>query len=437
MALPERWFERAALVFLASAGLLGVFLRTKYVYPGFLTDLTFGNLLHGHSHTMFFGWVALALSGLIYRELGRLQRQPLWGRRLIALQWWGTVAATTVAMFSFSLSGYSPLSIVMATVNMLLWYVATAVIWRNTPVRRPVWVGFYRAAAFYLTLSTLGTWTLTVLEVTGRARTPFLSTAPVYFYLSNYIDGWAVLGVTGLIYQQLAPRLAGRGYSPALAELQLKWQVVLTLPAYLHYLAGFAEVPAWVHVLGTLFTVALLVPAVMFLYNLRGLFSRSRQPGGASAPAPPGLSRPVLALLRWAVLYAGLKAVAEAISVLPGLAALVYGTAGRQWVVVGLHTTLFGVVTFGLLAAVLAAALDGGGSRRPQQAAGWVTLAVQGSAASLALMLAFLTLAALGPLLPPLAARYALWFQGAWVASLFLWVLLTVLAAVGWGRQTM
>jgi len=413
------WFDRAALAFFSAAALVGVFLRTKYVFPHFLDSLKFGNLLHAHSHTMFFGWVTLALCGAIYRELARLRGAPLDGRRLVPLQWWGTLLASAGALVSFSLSGYSPLSIALATVNMVLWYAAVAVIWRNTPQDRPVWGGFYRAAAFYLALSTFGTWLLTVLQVTGHAGTPLWSTAPVYFYLSNFIDGWAVLGVIGLLYQMAAPLPADRGYSLPLAERQLRWQAALTLPAYLHYLSGL-QLPLALRLSGAAATALLLLPALMMAYNLRGLFRPMSDRDVRRAGGPIALL-----LLRSAVIYFLVKAVSEAVSVLPGLDRLVYGAGGRQWVVLGLHATLFGLVSLALMAE---------GVRRVHRGYA-LRLATSGVLAGLAAMLAFLLAAASGPVVPALAAHYRLWFEGAWLASLLLWASVTLFATLAWRER--
>lgn len=415
------WFNRASLAFLSAAALVGVFLRTKYVFPHFLDSLKFGNLLHAHSHTMFFGWVTLALCGAIYRELARLRGAPLAGRRLVPLQWWGTVLASAGALVSFSVSGYSPLSIVFATINMVLWYTAVAVIWRNTPEDRPVWAGFYHAAAFYLALSTFGTWLLTVLQVTGHAGTPLWSTAPVYFYLSNFIDGWAVLGVTGLLYQMAAPLPTDRGYSLPLAERQLRWQAALTLPAYLHYLSGL-QLPLVLRLAGAAATALLLLPALMMAYNLRGLFRPMSDKDARRAGGPI-----TLLLLRSAVVYFLVKAVGEAVSVLPGLDRLVYGAGGRQWVVLGLHVTLFGVVSLALMAE----------RARQVHSGNALQTATSGVLVGLAAMLAFLLVVAAGPVVPALAAHYRLWFEGAWLASLLLWASVTAFSALTWRERAL
>lgn len=412
------WFDRAALAFFAAAALVGVFLRTKYVFPHFLAALKFADLLHGHSHTMFFGWVTLALCGAMYRELARLRGGPLTGERWLIIQWWGTVLASVGALVSFSVSGYSPLSIVFATVNVVLWYAAVAVIQRNTPEDRPVWAGFYRAAAFYLGLSTLGTWLMTVLQVTGLADTPLRSTAPVYFYLSNFIDGWAVLGVTGLLYQ-MAARLPGQPDSTALAERQLRWQALLTLPTYLHYLSGL-DLPLPLRLAGAAATILLLVPTMMLAYNLRGLFHPLPEQAVRRAGGPIALT-----LLRWAVVYFVVKAAGEAVSVLPGLDRLVYGAGGQQWVVVGLHATLFGLASLALMAE----------RARQVYSSSLLRLSAYGVLLGLALMLAFLMAAAAGPVAPVLAARYRAWFEGAWLASLLLWTAVVLFAAGAWRER--
>jgi hypothetical protein len=211
-----RWF----LVVLA----LGVWLRSAFVWlynPG---PFTWGDLIHAHSHTAYFGWAGLGLMGLILYVLPRLTGRPLETPR--QLKWQLSLAPWAVggSLVTFALWGYVGPSIAFSTLNEVLWFWFAWVFWvnvRGRPVRQwPAALWLLGAAVLMLLVSTLGTVLVVLFRVAFPVSDAVLGNAGIYLFLQTYGDGWLELGVLGV-----AAALAGGLSNRRLAA----WQVWLAL----------------------------------------------------------------------------------------------------------------------------------------------------------------------------------------------------------------
>ncbi len=192
-------FSRVALLYFVVVGILGTWLRARFV--GLMPlSLQPANVIHADSHVAFFGWASVALFGGIYYVLPQLTGRPLTGVSVIRWQLRLIHVSTIGALITFAAGGYTPASIVFSTLNGLLWYVFVWVYWKNVtdlPRPLPVPLRYLHVAVTLLVLSSTGTWLVSAVTATGMDA-PLLEAAGLHLFLNNFIDGWLVIGLLGL-----------------------------------------------------------------------------------------------------------------------------------------------------------------------------------------------------------------------------------------------
>jgi hypothetical protein len=312
---------------------LGVWLRSAFVWMYNPGPFTWGDLIHAHSHTAYFGWAGLGLMGLILHVLPGLTGRPLVTPP--ALQWLLRLAPWAVGgqLVTFALWGYSAPAIAFSVVNEVLWFCFTYVFWvnvRGRPVREwPASLWLIGVAVVMLLASVLGTVLIVLFRVIIDTSDPVLANSGVYLFLQAYGDGWLEVGLMGV-----AAALLGGLPDRRMARWQA-WLVLVTLvPATLRLLVpfGLAGPLAWV---GTLAGLGMGASQVLYLVNMAGARFRI-----------PAVVRP------WWLLAAAalaLKAVLEALPLAPGWAAL---AGERNLVIAFLHLKLLALVSAGLIGAL-------------------------------------------------------------------------------------
>lgn len=324
LALHRIWM--GALACFVLAGATGGLFRIGQAAGGLPGGLQFENVRHAHSHLMYFGWVTPALMALVAAHLpapGRLMKTVM---RVVLV-----LAALSYA--PFLLYGYGPatvgptrlpLSVMVAGLNILAWYVFAALyVQRRQELRPSPARAFWDAAVALLVVASLGAWALGIVQALGL-EDPFWFAAALHLFLDLFADGWLLLGVLGL-----AVATMGAGES---ALLQRGRRLLVA---------------------GLPFTFLLGVPVELVPPGLRFVGSA----GGAVSSA--GLLCVAAALWRdaevparrvWIVPLGLLvvKAGAQLGLAVPAVAEWAYGANLR---ILYLHVLLLGVVTLGLLAA--------------------------------------------------------------------------------------
>ncbi|HZI14575.1 MAG TPA: hypothetical protein VE153_29680, partial [Myxococcus sp.] len=171
-----RTFLVLALGFYVLATGLGLLLRTSFLQP--MPWLRFGNALHAHSHTLYFGWAGLGLLALAYEQVGARGRGP--GRVLAALAI--TSALTFVA---FLHGGYSAPGIAVSTLALGVWAAAVAVWWKKARGASGLEVSFLRAGMLYVLVALAGAVARVVLLAT-KWGTPFHAQLSVFVFLHGF-----------------------------------------------------------------------------------------------------------------------------------------------------------------------------------------------------------------------------------------------------------
>lgn len=379
--LPSRSPLRSRLVGVASlayvsATAVGVLMRLVFV--GFDVGLPFDNLLHAHSHTLYFGWAAIGIL------VGAIDIVPEVGRALSELAW--ALALTfPLVLVGFLAVGYNPMTIAISSVIMGAWYVVVALWWRAGKGSGGTTVALFRTALPYLLAASVGVWALGFLQATQNT-TPLSEALAVHAFLLGF--AWfLVFGVVAMIMESAAEK--GLTLDAESLRRALRWWAPLAFFTFPLGVSGGPEVTG-LGPLARLACVLLLYPGWLWVRTLwRG--------------AQPSQRRWTWRLV--AVWFA-LAASGTALVAVFGTAALTAG--GRQSIVIYLHVLLVGFVTTSLFALL---------PIRPVPAR---LLGFHGVA--LGVMLAGMAIAALGSVQGGLwlavAGGTALWIAGlAWTIS--------------------
>jgi hypothetical protein len=300
---------------------IGVWLRSAFVWIYNPAPFVWGNLIHAHSHTAYFGWAALGMMGLILQVLPSLTGRPVQQSRtmdwLIRLAPW----AVAGALICFAFEGYTGFSLVFATLNEVLWGLFAYHFWQEVkarPIREwPAALWLIGVAVALLLLSIVGTALVVILQVALKVQNPVLSNLGVYLFLQAYGDGWLEVGMMGVAAALLGATLPRRS---------VQWQswllLLLMAPAALRLLVpyGLSGVPEWI---GSFAGAGLTVAQVLYLMAVWPAIARV-----------PEQVRPWWALAAGAL---ALKAMLELSALVPGWEVL---AGERQLLIAFLHLKL-------------------------------------------------------------------------------------------------
>jgi hypothetical protein len=329
--LPFRRWALLSLLNFCILAAVGVLLRYKIIFS--LPMVHQKNLLHGHSHFAFSGWVGMALfTGIvwvIYRHHKSLDLQPY--KRLF---WLGQMAAFGM-LCTFPFMGYKWPSIALSTLSVVFSYLFAWRAWkdmRQSTVPLPV-AQWFRASFVMLGLSTLGTFFLAWLMMQkGPGQEWYIGS--VYFFLHFQYNGWFLFAILGFFYYFISriPYQAGCHARPQV----FRYLVIASIPAYF-LSALWMRLPSWMYwsavASGLLQLVALYYFSLLLFRCVRG--TRAEVSG----------------IVKWlwgfALLAFILKILMQALSVIPAVTHLAFGF--RPIVIGYLHMVLLGLVSFFLL----------------------------------------------------------------------------------------
>lgn len=168
----------------------GVLLRYMQLFP--LSGLKYTDLLHGHSHFAFSGWIFLA-AALLILQLGNI---PV---RISRNLTWAALFSAFAMLASFSIGGYNAVSITFSTLFIFVTYWFTWLVIRYKVLTKLNHISnrLLTASIFYLCLSSIGPLAMAPIQAAGLRDTPWFQNT-VYFYLHFQMNGWMLLAVLGL-----------------------------------------------------------------------------------------------------------------------------------------------------------------------------------------------------------------------------------------------
>lgn len=188
-----------SLINLLIVSLLGLLLRS---YPFLNTvGLSYKNVLHGHSHFAFGGWIMPAILALLLRCFPQIEKA-------VAYHHWRNISILLLTsaygmLVAFPLQGYKVISICFSTLSISAGYYLAIVSWkamRQLPLSLPL--RFLKWGLFYFVLSSLGPFATGPLIAMGKTGSPLYFDA-IYFYLHFQYNGWFVFALMVFLYQYL------------------------------------------------------------------------------------------------------------------------------------------------------------------------------------------------------------------------------------------
>jgi hypothetical protein len=323
----RKWL-RISFFNLLIVALAGVVLRYKILFPLPFVDQK--NLLHGHSHFAFSGWMAQVLMALIVNRLPSGDSKSVF-QRYGRVLWLNLVCAWGM-LLSFPVQGYGLVSIVFSNgaIATAIWF--GILLFRDTRRLDVVEYKWYRAAAAFNIFSAAGAFSLAYMMATHHMQ-PDRYLASVYFFLHFQYNGFfsfTVLGLLASVFQSCEI-----SYTRSLAIF--RFFLYASVPAYFLSVLWY-KLPAGIYALAVIAVVAQLAG---WMLTLAALW---RSWPGIKQKFPGALSL----VLGLSIVAFSIKILLQSASVFPEVSTLAFGF--RPIVIGYLHLVLLGFVTLFLIA---------------------------------------------------------------------------------------
>lgn len=195
--MKKSWIAIILFFFVLTA-FSGFLMRTEVLFP--LNGITYEYVLHAHSHIAILGWCFNLLVLIFFFQMILSFNEK---KRFRFLFW--IYQGTMIFMFiAFFLQGYGLYSIIFSTIQILLSYIYSIIIWKaaNRFVHQlsitPITFSMIKLSIICLILSSFGPWTLAVLSANGLQESPYYE-ASIYFYLHFQYNGWLTIGLLAAV----------------------------------------------------------------------------------------------------------------------------------------------------------------------------------------------------------------------------------------------
>ncbi|GAA4734362.1 hypothetical protein [Flavisolibacter ginsenosidimutans] len=320
--LSEKAKEKVAKILLQAAffnlflvAVLGLTLRSTPLLDRF--PFVYKNLLHGHSHFAFGGWILPVLIALVMKAFPELT-----GR--IAAKHWRTISVLTLLsaygmLVFFPLYGYKGISIFFSTLSIAATVYFAVVVWRAVKGQSlTVAHRFLIWGLIYAVVSSLGPFATVPLIVTGKQGTPLYFDL-IYFYLHFQYNGFFTFIVLALLYRNLQTK----------STKVFRLMNLACVPAYA--LSVLWHQPSFV------FNIIGGVAAVLQLAALYFLWLDVKKTG-------------LSILLSFSLCAFALKIFLQAAGAFPAVAVMAYDV--RNFVIAYLHLVLLGFISMSVFAAI-------------------------------------------------------------------------------------
>jgi len=194
---------RAAVSGFVFAGLVGAWMRYA-MSTGNWAGLEFMHVRHAHSHVMLFVWATSAWMIILARHMIQRGAAGAGFRRVIH----ASLGLGMLSFLPFLFWGYKfaeigglrlPISIVVSTAVMFVWYAFAWLWWRHRGV---IWESSLRTlldvSVASMVLCTIGAWLRGMLMPFG-VDDMFWTTGVVHMFLNTLTDGWLLVGLLALL----------------------------------------------------------------------------------------------------------------------------------------------------------------------------------------------------------------------------------------------
>ena len=317
-----------ALLNLLTVALTGLILRYNIVLP--LPYINQRNLLHGHSHFAFTGWVTQILLYLLVRQLKHDSPKNIFQKyRPILLC---NLIAAYGMLFTFPFQGYGLYSIIFSTISILVSYWFTITFWidlqkQTTPSIAHQW---FRAAICFNTLSSLGIFGL-AYTIAKQNMMGDLTQLSLNFFIHFQYNGWFFFACIGLLFTVLEQYIPNKLVFKAIFLLF----GASCIPAYLIY-------TLWLQPSPLVYTIA-IAAAISQLVGCFLLFKTIIQYSKLFI----NISTISKRLFILSALALSLKLLLQSLFILPMFSQYAFGF--RPIIIGYLHLVLLGVITIFIL----------------------------------------------------------------------------------------
>jgi hypothetical protein len=318
-----------SLINLCITALLGMSLRTKFLFP--IEFINYRYFISAHSHFAFAGWVTLALMFLyVYEVLPPDYRR----KKIYQVALWAAELNALGMAVSFPFDGYAFFSTTFSTLFIFTTYLFAFVFIRDVlraPVGRPVRI-LSISALLCLVLSSEGPWTLAYILATNSADSILYRDA-VYSFLHLQYNGFFTLSIFAIFFHYALPTLNDRARKAVFqfaALLAASVLPALALALLWHPHAPFIQISAAIG------CVLIFLSVIWFVRIGNAIFKRS-------------LFTFPFARTFWifSVISFLIKMVLQTGTIIPSLGNAVFGY--RPIIIGFLHLVFLGLVTFFIL----------------------------------------------------------------------------------------
>lgn len=316
-----RVFQLSLASFLLAA-LTGFFYRYGMIFnvPG---DLNLVNIRHAHSHLMFFNWITPPLMAWMVMNLQQHSNKVIrYSGYKICLYSMLFLGFLTWPFFLFyGYHGVSagnlqlPLAAIISGLVMITWYWFAWLYFHDRNKAKTILVvQLFDAAVIALIISSIGAWGVSVFQF-GNSSNPLFSTALTHFFLSVFTEGWAILGVLGLIWSRIdlktVPQRVGWLWKPVLLGSMLITplgfsQSIITIPMLYSAKTGLFLIAGSLTIHFFYFVKANIRPGIVW-YSVIGLLAvKILIQAGSILPFDFWIGNHGLRILYLHVLFAGI-----------------------------------------------------------------------------------------------------------------------------------
>jgi len=336
------WIKIVFLNFVI-VSLAGLLMRYKINFSIPIIDQK--NLMQGHAHFAFIGWITMALIILLVHYLIQHQVNTNYQKYHLIL-----VAHLMVAyamLISFTLEGYGALSIILSTATILLSYLFIYFYLKDLKkvpgrLKSKKW---FKAALCLWAFSSLGPFSLAYLMACHISNQD-LYVLSIYMYLHFQYNGWFLFAILGCLFGFIEKQTNNLGVSSMQPRadfwgIQLyKWMVITIIPSY--FLStlwlNLPRVIVWLANLTALLQISVIICIIQWVRKL---------PTKIWSPLKPQIRMFWLFGLTALII----KIALQSLSVIPYFTHYAFGF--RPIVIGYLHLVFIGILSFFIMGALL------------------------------------------------------------------------------------
>lgn len=204
----HRIWQLSLLSFIMAA-LTGFLFRYAMLYPVH-ESLNLANIRHAHSHLMFLNWICPPI--MIWMILDFTDKMSPSKKQSFKICFYVMLFLGFLSFPFFLFYGYQsvplgsanlPLAAIISGLVMITWYWFA---WLYFSLKKIGAVSIprllFEGALLALLISSLGAWGVSIFQFTA-VDSPLISSAMTHFFLSVFTEGWAVLGILGIIWANI------------------------------------------------------------------------------------------------------------------------------------------------------------------------------------------------------------------------------------------